>query len=48
MNGDNEWMFPGSQDYHILRKIIVDSLLVENLNKQKTNKQTFLLELTGL
>lgn len=33
MNGDNEWRFPGSQDYHIFRKIIIDSLFVENLNK---------------
>jgi hypothetical protein len=36
MNGDNEWMFPGSQDYHILRKIIIESLFVENL--KLTNK----------
>ena len=34
MNGDNEWSIPGSQDYHIFRKIIIDSLFVENLNKQ--------------
>jgi hypothetical protein len=35
MKVDYEWTFPGSQDYHILRKIIVDSLFVENLKKKK-------------
>jgi len=45
INGDNKWMFPGSQDYHILRKIIIESLFVENY----TNEQTIfvLLELVG-
>jgi hypothetical protein len=36
MNGDNEWMFPGSQDYHNLRKIIIESLFVENLNQKES------------